>query len=137
MRRAALRWLRKLAARGRPEHESIALERTRTEEELRRSEQRYALVMEASDEGFWDWIVATDDFYASPRMLELYGLPPGTMFAGRDDFLARVPFHPEDRSKWQEAVAAHFAGKTARFDIERSEERRVGKECRSRWSPDH
>ena len=23
------------------------------------------------------------------------------------------------------------------FDIERSEERRVGKECRSRWSPYH
>src|SRR6266852_5799984 len=36
---------------------SIAVERTRTEEELRRSGQRYALVMEASEEGFWDWIV--------------------------------------------------------------------------------
>src|SRR5256885_13153187 len=25
----------------------------------------------------------------------------------------------------------------AAFDVSRSEERRVGKECRSRWSPDH
>ena len=32
----------------------------------------------------------------------------------------------------------HFASKQAIFDaIVRSEERRVGKECRSRWSPYH
>src|ERR1700694_2088073 len=73
------------------------------EQELKRSEERYALVMAAADEGYWDWIVATDDFYASPRLLEMYGFPPGTTFAGRDDFLARFPLHPEDRPKWQEA----------------------------------
>ena len=27
--------------------------------------------------------------------------------------------------------------RSRRADLERSEERRVGKECRSRWSPDH
>ncbi|HXL83972.1 MAG TPA: PAS domain-containing protein [Casimicrobiaceae bacterium] len=93
------------------------------EEALRISEQRYALAMEASGEGHWDWNIATDEYYASPRMLELYGFAPGTTFKGRSDFLARFPFHPEDRptwgpKKWEEAIAAHFAGKTARFDIE-------------------
>jgi PAS domain S-box-containing protein len=105
---AALRWLRKL----------VAVEGERTEEELRRSGQRYALVMEASEEGFWDWIVAADHFYASPRLLEMYGFPPGTIFAGREDLLARFPVHPDDRQKWQEAIAAHFAGRTVRFDME-------------------
>jgi PAS domain S-box-containing protein len=85
---------------------------------LRLSERRYALVSKASEEGFWDWIVATDEFYASPRMLEMYGFPPDTRFAGRADFIARFAFHPEDRSKWEQAVVAHFAGKSARFDIE-------------------
>ena len=89
-----------------------------TEQELKCSEERYALVMAAADEGYWDWIVATDDFYGSPRLLEMYGFPPGTIFAGRDDFLARIPLHPEDRPKWQKAVAAHFAGKTARLEME-------------------
>ena len=88
------------------------------EQELKRSEERYALVMAAADEGYWDWIVASDQFHASPRLLEMYGLPPATTFAGREDFLARIPLHPEDRPKWQEAVAAHFAGETARFDKE-------------------
>ncbi len=88
------------------------------EEALRFSEQRYALAMEASGEGHWDWNVATDEFYADPRMLELYGFPPGTTFAGRSDFLARLPLHPEDRPKWEAAAAAHFAGTAARIDME-------------------
>ncbi|HWZ72551.1 MAG TPA: PAS domain-containing protein [Casimicrobiaceae bacterium] len=88
------------------------------EEALRFSEQRYALAMEASGEGHWDWNVATDEFYADPRMLELYGFPPGTSFAGRLDFLARLPLHPADRPKWEAAAAAHFAGTAARLDME-------------------
>jgi len=85
---------------------------------LRVSEQRYALAMEASGEGHWDWNVASDEFYADPQMLELYGFPPGTTFAGRSDFLARLPLHPEDRPKWEAAAAAHFAGTMARIDME-------------------
>ncbi|HYR35288.1 MAG TPA: PAS domain-containing protein, partial [Burkholderiales bacterium] len=99
------------------------------EDALRRSEERYALAMAAADEGHWDWILAADEFYASPRLLEMYGFPPGTTFAGRDDFLARFPLHPEDRPKWQEAIAAHFAGKTARFD----KELRTLRDGETRW----
>ena len=90
----------------------------RAEAALRFSEQRVALAMEASGDGHWDWNIPTDEFYGSPRMLEMYGFPRGTTFATRSDFVAQVPFHPEDRRKWEEAIAAHFAGKTARFDIE-------------------
>src|SRR3989441_6855956 len=35
------------------------------------------------------------------------------------------------------AAAAPAAPATGAVIVERSEERRVGKECRSRWSPDH
>ena len=88
------------------------------EEALRHSEERYAVVMNASEEGFWDWEVATDEFYCSPRMLEMYGFPRDTRFASRAEFIERFAFHPEDRPKWEQAIAAHFAGKSARFDIE-------------------
>ncbi|HSU76520.1 MAG TPA: PAS domain-containing protein, partial [Burkholderiales bacterium] len=93
-------------------------ERKRAEEALRESEQRYARVMQASEDGFWEWIVASDQFYASPRMLAIYGLPPNTVFRGRADFLARFPFHPKDLPLWRASVAAHLAGVTARIDIE-------------------
>src|SRR5712671_7857261 len=99
------------------------------EHELKLSEERHALAMTAADEGYWDWIVDTDEFYCSPRLLEMYGFPPGTTFTGRNDFLARFPLHPEDRLTWQESVAAHFAGKTARFD----KELRTLRDGETRW----
>jgi PAS domain S-box-containing protein len=74
--------------------------------------------MGAAGEGHWDWNIAKDEYYCSPRMLEMYGFPVYSASSRRADFLAQVPFHPEDRSKWEDAVAAHFAGVTGRFDLE-------------------
>ena len=83
-----------------------------------RGQERYARAMEASDDGFWDWIVADDAIYTSPRLLEIFGFAPGTSFASRDDVMARVPFHPEDRPLLMRVFAEHFAGKTVRYDVE-------------------
>jgi PAS domain S-box-containing protein len=85
---------------------------------LRRSEERYARAMEASGDGHTDWIVATDEFYASPRLLEMCGFPPGTKFAGRADFVARLPVHPEDRDRIVAAVNAHYAGTANRLELD-------------------
>jgi PAS domain S-box-containing protein len=83
-----------------------------------REQERYARAMEASDDGFWDWIPATDTMYTSPRLLEIYGIEHSTSFAGRNDLLAQIPFHPEDRPLLMQSFAEHFAGKTARYDVE-------------------
>ncbi len=79
---------------------------------------RYARAVDASDDGFWDWIAAADTIYTSPRLLEIYGLPPNVTFAGRDDLLARLPFHPEDRPLVVRTFAEHLAGKTERCTLE-------------------
>jgi PAS domain S-box-containing protein len=97
---------------------SIAIERDRGVNALRRSEERYALAMEASGEGHWDWIVASDEFYASPLLLQICGLPPDSTFASRGEFLGRVPLHPDDRAKWERAIEAHFAGAATRLESE-------------------
>jgi PAS domain S-box-containing protein len=97
---------------------SIAIERHQREVARRISAEGFALAMQASGEGHWDWDIETDDYYASPRMLELYGFTPDTVFAGRADFLARFPFYPEDRANWETLCAAHFAGNTARLTLE-------------------
>jgi PAS domain S-box-containing protein len=83
-----------------------------------REQERYARAMEASDDGFWDWIPATDKVYASPRLLEIYGFAPGTTFNGRDDLVQSIPFHPDDRLQMARVIAEHFAGKRARLDIQ-------------------
>jgi PAS domain S-box-containing protein len=85
---------------------------------VRRDQERYARAMAASDDGFWDWIVADNSIYTSPRLLEIYGMAPGTTFTGRDDLFGRLPFHPDDRPRLMRAFAEHLAGKTARYDVE-------------------
>src|SRR5678815_4326860 len=92
-------------------------DRKRAEKELRLSEERYALAMRASGEGHWDWKIATDEFYASPRFLELAELPADLRYSRRDDILPLIPFHSDDRRPYEAAVAAHFAGETPRLDM--------------------
>ena len=83
-----------------------------------REQERYARAMEATDDGVWDWIPADDTIHTSPRLLEIYGFARGTSFAGRNDLLAHIPFHPEDRPRLMRAFTEHFAGKTVRYDVE-------------------
>ncbi len=40
-------------------------------EALRESEERLDLVLRGSNDGFWDWNVATGDLYLAPRWLEM------------------------------------------------------------------
>src|SRR5690349_11189296 len=48
-----------------------------------------------------------------------------------------IPVESWSRVGDDRAVAVHFTSGTPACNGVRSEERRVGKECRSRWSPDH
>src|SRR5215510_5854415 len=92
--------------------------RRRAEDALRVSEARYARAMEAAGDGHSEWNPETDELYASPRLLEMCGLPADTKFSGRADFLARLPLHPEDRGRYAEAIEAHYAGRSTRLDTD-------------------
>jgi PAS domain S-box-containing protein len=94
---------------------NIAIERTQSMDALRQSEERYALAMEAAADGHMDWNLATGGFHISPRMLQVVGHAPDTAFADHADWVRRFPFHPDDRPRWDAAIAAHFAGREARF----------------------
>jgi signal transduction histidine kinase len=84
----------------------------------RQSEERYALAMKAAGDGHADWNLLTGEHYISPRLLQICGYAPGTTFRDRAEWERRFPFHPDDRTKWEQAVAAHFAGRKANFKME-------------------
>ncbi|WP_437965861.1 PAS domain-containing protein [Sorangium sp. So ce260] len=78
----------------------------RTEAALRRSEARYRLFAEASNEGVWFWNIREDTLEWSDRMLELMGVSREAWGGTFMSFFERV--HPDDRSAVQAAVKAHL-----------------------------
>ena len=95
-----------------------SLRRRQVEAALRESEKRYELVLSAGDEGFWDWTLAGDKLYLSPRFAEIFGITPGTTFAGRAAMFQQLTMPSEDREALEHVVAEHFAGRTVRLETE-------------------
>ena len=67
--------------------------------------------------------------YSNEKLSELSGVPLGTV----QKVLAGVTRSP----RYETLIALERVLKKQTDRIGRSEERRVGKECRSRWSPYH
>ncbi len=77
-----------------------------TEGRLRESETRHALVTEASTEGLYDWNIADDSLYVSPRLNQMFGFTEGQL--GSAEWVSRI--HPDDQSDYRAAMAKHFTG---------------------------
>ncbi|HEY0745092.1 MAG TPA: ATP-binding protein [Steroidobacteraceae bacterium] len=88
------------------------------ERALRESEERYALAMEGANEGHWDWDVAADRLFLSPRMRMLYGARPDSVIDSRSTWLAQIVIHPDDMEHFETAIRDHLSGRTARYESE-------------------
>ncbi len=75
--------------------------------EARRSEEQFALISSATQEGFWDWDIRTDLVYHSPKFWKMLGYRPEniprTFFAGFVELL-----HCDDRQAMVEAIDGHL-----------------------------
>jgi PAS domain S-box-containing protein len=73
------------------------LRRKRTEEALRRSEERYQLVMRATSDAVWDWDLETDQVHRSDAIEQVIGRGPSALTQAFDGWVQRI--HPEDRER--------------------------------------
>src|SRR5580698_5356101 len=85
---------------------------------LRESEERYALAMEGANEGHWDWDVASDRLFLSPKMKELAGLSRDIVITTRTAWLANIRIHPDDIDRFYGALRQHFDEYTPRYECE-------------------
>lgn len=86
----------------------------RLEHELRRSEERLELVLEATGAGAWDWNVQSGEVYFSRYWLESLGYDsaePRRKVAFWEDLI-----HPDDLSRVRQALDDHFAGRTPVYE---------------------
>jgi len=94
----------------------FAVERHRTLEALRRSEERYALAVRGATDGLWDWDLTTDRIYYAPRWKSILGYEDGQIGDSILEWFDRV--HPLDVDRVKAEVSDHLAGKTSHLETE-------------------
>jgi PAS domain S-box-containing protein len=72
------------------------------EADLRRSEARLRLALNAAKAGAWEWDLQTNENFWSEELWSLYGLLPHSVRPSNEAWLQTV--HPDDRAKTEDAV---------------------------------
>ncbi|WP_298923778.1 PAS domain-containing protein [uncultured Ramlibacter sp.] len=89
--------------------------RKRAEQALEQSEQRYALAVAGSNDGIWDWDIASGMQYYSERAQRIYGLTPGPTKRHRSEWRRLVPIHPDDYHEQINAITDYLAGRISTY----------------------
>jgi two-component system cell cycle sensor histidine kinase/response regulator CckA len=91
-------------------------ERRKTEEALRKSEERYALAVQGSNDGIWDLNLVTGEAYHSPRWKNILGYEEDENGDDFKEWARRV--HPDDYQRVMEVGKAYEDGRIPVFEIE-------------------
>jgi len=83
---------------------------------LRESEERYALALQAANDGIWDWNIKANQIHYSPRWTEMLGLQENDISADPQEWFDLV--HPDDKESFQKKLEAHLNGTTPHFELE-------------------
>jgi diguanylate cyclase (GGDEF)-like protein/PAS domain S-box-containing protein len=103
-------------------------ERKRAEAALRESEERYALAALGANDGLWDWNLARNRIYFSPRWKSMLGYQDDQVGDSPDEWLRRV--HPADLERLRADIAAHLEGGSPHFQ---NEHRLLHRDGEYRW----
>ncbi len=91
-------------------------ERKTAEQELRQSEERYALAARGANDGLWDWRLDTGETYLSPRCMSMLGYDDVALENRLRDWYRLVM--PEDRAGLNLALRRHLCCESAHLEHE-------------------
>ncbi len=90
--------------------------RCQVEAELRVSKERLDLALKGTNDGIWDWDLATGHVYFSPRWKEMLGYAENEIEDSMKEWEVRL--HPEDRDRAFATLHEYFSGKRNTFELE-------------------
>ena len=86
-------------------------------EQLRESENRYALAAKGANDGLWDWDLETEETYYSERWIEILGMIcDAGQVPTKNCWLDKI--HPDDREFVIMELDHHLEGRTEHFQNE-------------------
>ncbi|CAI2717099.1 Putative Multi-sensor hybrid histidine kinase [Nitrospina watsonii] len=89
--------------------------RVKAEEDLKSSEERFALVMDASQDGLWDADMVTGRRYFSARWMAMLGYGPFELPHVQSTFFDLL--HPEDMEAYRERIHRHLEEEDSHFEF--------------------
>ncbi len=101
-------------------------ERTLAENSLRVSQERYALAVEGSSNGLWDWNVLTNEVFYAPRWQEILGCNDVDLPDTFEAWSTRL--HPEEHDRVVAALQKHLKYQVP-YNIEYRLRRQDGSYC--------
>jgi len=81
---------------------------------LREEVERYALALQGSDDGIWDWDLATGKVFFSDRWKSILGYSPEEISDDVEEWKSRI--HPEDIDHVMAVHREHFEGNSPHFE---------------------
>jgi diguanylate cyclase (GGDEF)-like protein/PAS domain S-box-containing protein len=88
----------------------------RAEHQLKRTEERFAQIADAANDGLWEWDLRRDELYTSARWRALVGMGGRAGVCRPQEWLDRV--HADDIGGLKAALDAHLSGSTDSFQHE-------------------
>jgi two-component system cell cycle sensor histidine kinase/response regulator CckA len=102
------------------ELEKRVIERTeqlqKTAEELRTSEERYALAVQGSNDGIWDRDFLTGEVYYSPRWKSMLGCEDDELPNNSEEWKKRI--YPDDYQMVMDALVGYMEGRNPSYEVE-------------------
>ena len=94
---------------------NMHLQFAKSRSDLQKSEERYALVAQGTNDGLWDWDLLKNEIYLSPRWFAILAIKETTA-PTPNAWFERV--HPEDLKRVSDELKRHFTGETPLFETE-------------------
>lgn len=83
---------------------------------LQESEERYALIIQGSKDGFWDWNLHSNQIFFSTRWKSMLGYEEGEIGNKPEDWFNRI--HPDDAFRVHQEITACIEGNPTQFESE-------------------